>query len=297
MRRAVLLGVLIGVGTMGMAAKQATAPASGNGAAQPPTADDRKDTRQPVRDQGRRRRQHRGIRHGAGRRARRHQARRLGPAHHGPGPLGHGQTRDDDHQHAHARRSHRQQRVLSGVSRSRRPGEHEDQHGEDGRLQGREGAVPPGQDVQGQAHAQFGRRSDRPLLLRRRPHQRRQHRRLPGASRRTRRRSVRAQSNAAHRRQQRRQWRRVSGNPEESGPGSRAWIRSSQATTSCCRGARWPNMANSTSAFLDATKAAFKAGKSAEDAVAQFKMPDKFKDYNMNGVKDNVTKIYAELKK
>ena len=50
-------------------------------------------------------------------------------------------------------------------------------------------------------------------------------------------------------------------------------------------------------AFLDATKAAFKAGKSAEDAVAQFKMPDKFKDYNMNGVKDNVPKIYAELKK
>ncbi len=41
----------------------------------------------------------------------------------------------------------------------------------------------------------------------------------------------------------------------------------------------------------------FKAGKSVEDAVAAFKMPDKFKDYDMNGVKDNVTKIYAELKK
>ncbi len=50
-------------------------------------------------------------------------------------------------------------------------------------------------------------------------------------------------------------------------------------------------------AFLDATKAAFKDGKSVEDAVAQFKMPEKFKDYGMNGVKDNVPKIYAELKK
>jgi len=50
-------------------------------------------------------------------------------------------------------------------------------------------------------------------------------------------------------------------------------------------------------AFLDATKSAQKAGKSAEDTIAAFKMPDKFKDYNMGGVKDNVTKIYAELKK
>ena len=50
-------------------------------------------------------------------------------------------------------------------------------------------------------------------------------------------------------------------------------------------------------AFLDATKAALEAGKSVEDAVAQFKMPDKFKDYGLNGVKDNVPKIYAELKK
>jgi len=50
-------------------------------------------------------------------------------------------------------------------------------------------------------------------------------------------------------------------------------------------------------AFLDATKAAFKEGKSAEDAVAQFKMPDKFKDYGMTGLKDNVPKIYTELKK
>jgi glyoxylase-like metal-dependent hydrolase (beta-lactamase superfamily II) len=50
-------------------------------------------------------------------------------------------------------------------------------------------------------------------------------------------------------------------------------------------------------AFLDATKAAIKAGKSADEAIAGFKLPEKFKDYGMTGVKDNVTKIYAELKK
>jgi len=50
-------------------------------------------------------------------------------------------------------------------------------------------------------------------------------------------------------------------------------------------------------AFLDATRASMKAGKSADDTVAAFKLPDKFKDYNMGGVKDNVPKIYAELKK
>jgi len=50
-------------------------------------------------------------------------------------------------------------------------------------------------------------------------------------------------------------------------------------------------------AFLDATTASMKAGNSAEDTIAAFKMADRFKDYNMGGVKDNVTKIYAELKK
>ena len=50
-------------------------------------------------------------------------------------------------------------------------------------------------------------------------------------------------------------------------------------------------------AFLDATTASMKSGKSADDTIAAFKMPDKFKEYNMSGVKDNVTKIYAELKK
>jgi glyoxylase-like metal-dependent hydrolase (beta-lactamase superfamily II) len=50
-------------------------------------------------------------------------------------------------------------------------------------------------------------------------------------------------------------------------------------------------------AFLTATKEAMSAGKSPEDAIAGLKLPDKFKDYNMSGVKDNVPKIYDELKK
>ena len=39
-----------------------------------------------------------------------------------------------DHQHAYARGSHRQQRVLPGVGRGRRAGEHQGEHGEDGRA-------------------------------------------------------------------------------------------------------------------------------------------------------------------
>ena len=50
-------------------------------------------------------------------------------------------------------------------------------------------------------------------------------------------------------------------------------------------------------AFLAAAKAASAAGKSVDDAVAGLALPDKFKDYAMAGAKDNVTKIYAELKK
>jgi len=48
-------------------------------------------------------------------------------------------------------------------------------------------------------------------------------------------------------------------------------------------------------AFLAAVKEAASAGKSVEDAVAGLKLPEQFKDYGMQGAKDNVTKIYAEL--
>jgi cyclase len=50
-------------------------------------------------------------------------------------------------------------------------------------------------------------------------------------------------------------------------------------------------------AFLGATQAAIKAGKTADQAVADLKLPEKFAAYRMNAAKDNVAKIYAELGK
>jgi glyoxylase-like metal-dependent hydrolase (beta-lactamase superfamily II) len=49
-------------------------------------------------------------------------------------------------------------------------------------------------------------------------------------------------------------------------------------------------------AFLTAVEAAMKEGKSADAATAALKLPERFKDYGLQRVKDNVTKIYAELK-
>lgn len=48
--------------------------------------------------------------------------------------------------------------------------------------------------------------------------------------------------------------------------------------------------------LVSQTQEAMKAGKSADDAVASLKMPDKFKDWNMNRAKANVETIYNELK-
>ena len=50
-------------------------------------------------------------------------------------------------------------------------------------------------------------------------------------------------------------------------------------------------------AFLAAVQTSMKAGKTADQTIAEFKMPEKFAAYGMNGLKDNVTKIYAELQK
>lgn len=50
-------------------------------------------------------------------------------------------------------------------------------------------------------------------------------------------------------------------------------------------------------AFLAAVQQAIKAGKTADEAVAGFSLPARFSAYDMGGVKDNVGKIYAELKK
>lgn len=50
-------------------------------------------------------------------------------------------------------------------------------------------------------------------------------------------------------------------------------------------------------AFLAATQGAIKAGKTTDQALAELKLPEKFAAYQMNGAKDNVPKIYAELGK
>jgi cyclase len=49
-------------------------------------------------------------------------------------------------------------------------------------------------------------------------------------------------------------------------------------------------------AVLEAVQQAKKDGKSAEDAAAALKLPEKFKDFGTPRLKDNVTKIYTELK-
>jgi cyclase len=48
-------------------------------------------------------------------------------------------------------------------------------------------------------------------------------------------------------------------------------------------------------AFLTAVQDAKKAGKTAEQAAAELKLPEKFKDYNVGRAKVNVEAIYADL--
>ena len=49
-------------------------------------------------------------------------------------------------------------------------------------------------------------------------------------------------------------------------------------------------------AFLAAVRQAIKAGKTAEEAFAGLNPPEKFKDTGCGTPKDNIAKIYAELK-
>jgi cyclase len=49
-------------------------------------------------------------------------------------------------------------------------------------------------------------------------------------------------------------------------------------------------------AFLTAVERAFKAGRSVEEAAASLELPEKFKDYDMQRAKENVEKIYSELR-
>jgi glyoxylase-like metal-dependent hydrolase (beta-lactamase superfamily II) len=48
--------------------------------------------------------------------------------------------------------------------------------------------------------------------------------------------------------------------------------------------------------FVDAVVQAKKAGKTADQAAADLKLPDKYKDYNMSRLKADVNAIYGELK-
>ena len=50
-------------------------------------------------------------------------------------------------------------------------------------------------------------------------------------------------------------------------------------------------------AFLAATQAAIKAGKTADQAFAELKLPATFASYDMSRAKENVPKLYAELGK
>ena len=49
--------------------------------------------------------------------------------------------------------------------------------------------------------------------------------------------------------------------------------------------------------FLAAVQEAIRAGRSADEAAATLKLPDKYKDYDMRRAKENVQMIYTELKK
>lgn len=48
--------------------------------------------------------------------------------------------------------------------------------------------------------------------------------------------------------------------------------------------------------FVAAVEQAKKEGKTVDQAVADFKLPDKYKDYNLNRLKAGVTAVYSELK-
>ena len=48
--------------------------------------------------------------------------------------------------------------------------------------------------------------------------------------------------------------------------------------------------------MVAAVQDAKKQGKTAEQAAAELKLPERFKDYGMTRLKDDVTKIYADLK-
>ena len=107
----------------------------GAAAATTEVVDSRESQGQPVHSEGRRRQQRRLRRRERRDRGRRQESR-LGQADSRQDQGAHAQAGDAPDQHAHARRSCERQRGLPGDRRHRRPGEHENQHGEDADLQG-----------------------------------------------------------------------------------------------------------------------------------------------------------------
>ena len=62
---------------------------------------------------------------------------------------------------------------------------------------------------------------------------------------------------------------------------------------------KWPDLvdyAEFNRVFLDAARAAQKSGKTAEQAAAELKLPDKFKEYNVARAAANFTVIFGEKK-
>ncbi len=49
--------------------------------------------------------------------------------------------------------------------------------------------------------------------------------------------------------------------------------------------------------FVTAAQTAVKTGKGADDAAANLKLPDKYKDYNLSNLKSDVQRVYDELKR
>ena len=148
MKRAMVLGVLIGVGTLSLTV--ARLPAAG--AAGPEGCRGRQDQGQPLRAEGRRR-QHGGLRHRQRRRRRRREEPGLGSADPRQDQGAHAQADHDADQHPHARRSCERQRGIPGDGRRRDAGKHEGEHGEDGHLQAEQRQRDGQADVQGQDDA------------------------------------------------------------------------------------------------------------------------------------------------
>ena len=68
------------------------------------------------------------------------------------------------------------------------------------------------------------------------------------------------------------------------------------------RGRPWPTWdefreyADFTREFVAAAQAAWKSGRTVEQAVSELRLPDKYKDYRMDGARAAIETIFAELK-